>query len=191
MKKLTKALFTVLDLVVIFVMTFGTPMSAFAAPQAEDPEPMMPTIASDLPDYAPGALVTLTGANWQGDTQVRIVVNDNVGQTWIRDVTVDVSTEGAIIDQFTLPSWFVATYLVTASGLQTGRGVSTTFTDLNIGTYDQCSNDDGDGYSGNPGECHWINGNLQRNNSIYVEGDATVQRVWLTDLTPGSTTLSP
>ena len=33
----------------------------------------------------------------------------------------------------------------------------------------------------------WINGNLQSNNSIYFEGDATVQRVWLTDLAPGST----
>ncbi len=35
--------------------------------------------------------------------------------------------------------------------------------------------------------CRWINGNLQSNNSIYFEGDATVQRVWLTGFVPGST----
>ena len=61
---------------------------------------------------------------------------------------------------------------------------------LAIGTYDQCSNDDGDGYaSGDPG-CRWTNGNLQRNNSTYSEGDATVQRLWLTDLAPGSHTVT-
>jgi hypothetical protein len=55
-----------------------------------------------------------------------------------------------------------------------------------IGTYDQCSNDDGDGYSSGDTGCRWINGNLQSNNSTYVEGDATVQRLWLTDFVPGS-----
>lgn len=56
-----------------------------------------------------------------------------------------------------------------------------------IGTYDQCSNDKGSGYAPiPPGDCQWINGNLNKNNSIYVEGDATVQRLWLDGLTPGS-----
>lgn len=56
-----------------------------------------------------------------------------------------------------------------------------------IGTYDQCSNDLGVGY-GPPDEgCRWVNGNLQANNSLYAEGDATVQRVWLTDYAPGTT----
>src|SRR4029079_13509120 len=51
---------------------------------------------------------------------------------------------------------------------------------------DQCSNDDGDGYDGDPGDCHWINGNLNGSNSTYPEGDATVQRLWLKDFAPGS-----
>jgi len=64
---------------------------------------------------------------------------------------------------------------------------TTTFTDMSIGTYDQCANDDGDGYDGNPGTCYWTNGNLNGNNSTYAEGDATVQRLWLTGFVPGST----
>jgi hypothetical protein len=56
-----------------------------------------------------------------------------------------------------------------------------------IGTYDQCSNDQGSGYTSGDTGCRWINGNLQRNNSIYFEGDATVQRVWLTGFEPGTT----
>src|SRR3990172_1843696 len=62
------------------------------------------------------------------------------------------------------------------------------FTDGSIGTYDQCSNDDGDGYASGDQGCRWINGNLQANNSTYFEGDATVQRLWLTAYAPGSLT---
>jgi hypothetical protein len=58
---------------------------------------------------------------------------------------------------------------------------------MSIGTYDQCSNDTGTGYTSGDTGCRWINGNLQSNNSIYYEGDATVQRVWLTGFVPGST----
>jgi hypothetical protein len=57
---------------------------------------------------------------------------------------------------------------------------------LDVGTYDQCSNDDGDGYPGPDTGCRWTNGNLQAQNSTYFEGDATVQRAWLTDLAAGS-----
>jgi hypothetical protein len=56
-----------------------------------------------------------------------------------------------------------------------------------IGTYDQCSNDLGTGYSSGDTGCRWINGNLQSNNAVYFEGDATVQRLWLDGYVPGST----
>ena len=55
-----------------------------------------------------------------------------------------------------------------------------------IGSYDQCANNLGTGYGGADSGCHWINGNLQSNNSRYSEGEATVQRVWLTGFAPGS-----
>ena len=37
------------------------------------------TISSDLPDYPPGATVTLTGAGWQAGESVSIIVTDDAG----------------------------------------------------------------------------------------------------------------
>ncbi|MGB9668883.1 MAG: hypothetical protein ACPL0B_00725, partial [Anaerolineales bacterium] len=61
--------------------------------------------------------------------------------------------------------------------------------DANVGEFSQCANDDGDGYGGNPGTCQWTNGNLNKNNSTYTEGDAVVHRLWLTGLTAGTHTV--
>ncbi|MHB8960129.1 MAG: prealbumin-like fold domain-containing protein [Candidatus Limnocylindrales bacterium] len=156
------------------------------------PEPLLayapngpPTIASDKADYAPSETVTLTGTNWAAGESVRIVVNDTYGSSWQRDVTVAASDQGMITDSFSLPYCFVSNYDVKASGPVSGTA-TTTFTDLPIGTYDQCSNDLGSGYPSGDTGCRWVNGNLERNNSTYSEGDATVQRLWLTDLVPGS-----
>ena len=148
---------------------------------------LVPFVQSDKADYAPGELVTLTGGNWQGDTTVIITVVDAVPTIYRDTDQVQVQADGTISDSFNLPTNFVDKYYVTAKGAQTGRVATTTFTDLAIGTYDQCSNDLGAGYSSGDTGCRWINGNLQSNNSIYSEGDATVQRVWLTDFVPGST----
>jgi uncharacterized protein YfaS (alpha-2-macroglobulin family) len=87
-----------------------------------------PTIQSDKDDYAPGELVTLTGSSWQPGESVNIVVNDEEGQTWSRNVDVTADESGNITDQFNLPDWFVATYKVTATGAQSGVA-TTTFTD--------------------------------------------------------------
>ena len=76
-------------------------------------------------------------------------------------------------------------------GHDSGLHAETTFTDLSIGTYDQCSNDLGAGYTTGDTGCRWINGNLQANNSIYKEGDATIQRVWLTGSFRAARTRSP
>src|SRR6185503_2479063 len=62
-------------------------------------------------------------------TDVRIVVNDDVGQSWSRDVIVTVAGDGTIFDAFNLPDYFVATYRVVASGQQTGRAVTYMFID--------------------------------------------------------------
>ena len=95
---------------------------------------------------------------------------------------------GEFTYSFTLPAWFVASYTATATG--PSGTVSTTFTDSAVQLYDQCSNDDGDGYASGDIGCRWINGNLQSNNSTYAEDDATVQRLWLTGLSPGSHTVT-
>ena len=90
-----------------------------------------PTVASDKGDYAPGELVTLTGANWQPGEAVHIQVNDDQGQSWRRDVDVAADAEGRIGDSFNLPDWFVALYTVTATGPLSGTA-STTFTDASL-----------------------------------------------------------
>src|SRR5215211_546915 len=87
-----------------------------------------PTIQSDKADYAPGELVTLTGSGWVPGESVNVVVNDDVGQTWNRNVNVIADPSGNITDQFNLPDWFVATYSVTATGPQSGPA-TTSFTD--------------------------------------------------------------
>lgn len=58
-----------------------------------------------------------------------------------------------------------------------------------IDFFSQCSNDDGDGYTGADVGCHWINGNLNASNSTYHEGDATVQRLAIDNLTTGDHTV--
>src|SRR5919197_2274330 len=86
-----------------------------------------PWIASELPDYPPGALVNLMGGSWDPGESVHINVNDNDGQSWDRDVDVTADVNGDVSDSFTLPDWFVATDTVTATAAS-GSAV-TTFTD--------------------------------------------------------------
>ena len=90
-----------------------------------------PWIASDQPDYPPGATVLLSGGNWQPGETVHIVVNDDEGQTWSFSDDVTADSAGAISDEFSLPDRFVATYGVTATGSDAGgSGTATTsFTD--------------------------------------------------------------
>src|SRR5215213_11154975 len=111
------------------------PAVAFAEPVAQDGTTgaSMPTIQSDKADYAPGELVTLTGSNWQPGESVHINVNDDQGQTWSYDSNPDVQADanGNISHTFNLPSSFVATYKVTATGAQSGVA-TTSFTDGNL-----------------------------------------------------------
>ena len=167
--------------------SLAIPAGVLAADEATAYAPSgLPTIASDKADYAPGETVTLTGTNWAAGEAVHIVVNDTYGASWVRDVTVTASVVGTITDVFALPTYFVSNYDVTATGPISGTA-TTTFTDLSIGTYDQCANDEGTGYSsGGKSGCDWINGNLNRNNSSYPEDTATVQRLWLTNLAPST-----
>src|SRR5215210_168744 len=123
-------------LVALLAAAFALPAAAsadtFDSPTA-DPTfaTAAPTIASDKDDYGPGETVTLTGSNWQSGESVRIVVNDDgldPEQPWVRDVTVTADAAGLVFDQFSLPSWFVANYTVTATGESSGTA-TTAFTD--------------------------------------------------------------
>src|ERR671935_614164 len=90
-----------------------------------------PTISSDKPDYNPGDTVTLTGGSWQAGEAVHIFVNDDVGQTWSYSTDVTASATGGFVTSFALPSTFIASYAVTATGAISGTA-KTSFTDGNL-----------------------------------------------------------
>jgi uncharacterized repeat protein (TIGR01451 family) len=73
--------------------------------------------------------VGLSGTGWLPGEDVNIIVNDNVGDSWRRDVIVSADAEGSVADSFNLPEWFVAEYRVRATGLTSGAYAETTFTD--------------------------------------------------------------
>ena len=90
-----------------------------------------PMIWSDKADYAPGELVTLSGAHWQPGESVHMSVNDDIGKTWSRDVDVVADAAGDLTDQFNLPDRFVASYSVRATG-SSGAVATASFTDGNF-----------------------------------------------------------
>jgi hypothetical protein len=133
------------------------------------------TIASDKDDYAPGDHVVLTGSGWDAGEGVAIAVDDSNGDVWSRRVTVTADDHGRIRDEFDLPARFVATYLVRADGLASGKVAVASFTDSIGSSFSQCANGKNGGV-----DCKWINGILNPNNSEYEEGMSVPQRVLLT-----------
>jgi hypothetical protein len=162
---------------------------------------LAPTVSTDKADYHPGDTVIVTGTGWLAGSTVELVFHETVVPPNHPDEhlftvvdgngTIDTSRPNTPADDYLLEAHDLGVeYLLTAKGSASDGSpaeVSTTFLDTAIGTYDQCSNDTGTGYTTGDTGCRWINGNLQSNNSRYAEGDATVQRLWLTDLVPGST----
>ena len=84
-------------------------------------EDAAPWVASDLADYPPGALVTLTGGGWVPGQTVEIVVEDDgvadaeMGP-WSHAATVTADAQGGFVYKFNLAPWFVANYSVVANG---------------------------------------------------------------------------
>jgi hypothetical protein len=94
------------------------------------PSPISPPwVQADQPEYNAGGTVSLTGGGWQPFETVQIVVNDELGQTWSLQDTVQADFSGAVSYQFDLPNWFVAKYDVAATGEVSGSVANTSFTD--------------------------------------------------------------
>jgi VCBS repeat-containing protein len=110
-------------MIVFPAVAFGETVAPDGTTQAS-----LPTIQSDKTEYAPGQLVTLTGSGWQPGESVNIVVNDDQGKTWNRNVDVTADASGNISDSFNLPDWFVAVYSVKATGAS-GAVATTSFMD--------------------------------------------------------------
>ncbi len=115
----------------LFAMVLLTALAFASSSKAAVESPPPPSVWSDKADYAPGELVTLSGANWAPGEAVHIRVNDDAGETWRRDVDVTADESGAISDHFNLPDWFVADYSVTATGSVSGTA-TWSFTDADV-----------------------------------------------------------
>jgi len=90
-----------------------------------------PSLVSDAADYAPGALVTLTGAGWPAGDAVHVAVDDSDGQSWHYDAYPTADDAGSFDVQFSLPEWFVANYTAVATDAA-GLKATHTFTDGNV-----------------------------------------------------------
>ena len=152
------------------------------------------SVSTDKADYSPEQTVIVTGAGFDAGAQLMvrvtrpdgsIVTGDGSFAAWptaYDDVVADAN--GAFVYNYILDG-ILGEYTIDVLGSNRNVLTSTTFTDGDI-LYDQCSNDLGTGYSSGDTGCRWTNGNLQSNNAIYYEGDATVQRLSLTGFVPGS-----
>src|SRR4029078_12240738 len=113
------------------VATLAFPAVAGAMVDTDVTAPASPTVWTDKADYNTGATVTLSSAGWAPGEAVHVVVNDTDGQTWSYSDDVTASDLGEVTEQFTLPTWFVAQYTVTATG-DSGETDTTSFTDGNL-----------------------------------------------------------
>jgi hypothetical protein len=86
--------------------------------------------------------VLAVGQGWGRGEDVSLFVNDDEGQSWQQRATVTADRHGAFAYEFRLPSWFVATYTIVATGVESGR-VRWRFTD-SIGTGPVVTSDNGD-----------------------------------------------
>lgn len=122
MSKLTKFTFNLIDLLVIMMMTFGSPMSALAA------------VWTDQPDYTPGSIVTIYGdnSNEAGYLPGETVQVEVTGPNGYASTCQGVADEtGAWSCQVTLWDSLLAVgdYTYIATGLTSLVSESGTFTD--------------------------------------------------------------
>jgi uncharacterized repeat protein (TIGR01451 family) len=183
MSKLAKVTFKLLDLMVVFVMIFGSPMSALAL------------VWTEPIDAAPGSMVTIHGDNSDEDNAHNFlpgeavhveVVGPNGGYTLACDATAD--ENGAWQCDVTLssdPAMAVGEYNYTATGLTSGNVEVGTFTDKVT-----ISNDFSQASNGNPytGNSEWIYGILNAEKTTYKEGMSSPQRLVIWDGPAASTT---
>ncbi len=148
-----------------------------------------PELSTDKDDYHPGETASIFGRLFTSFSNIVLKIfgsdeNDENYTESTQEVTADES--GSFSATYTLDNLYRPFYEVFALDLSGNILAQTWFRDSSVGAYDQCSNDDGDGYAtGNTG-CRWITGAIGQNNSVYFEGDSTSQRVWLEGFAPNT-----
>lgn len=147
------------------------------------------TLSTDKADYAPTDTALISGSGFKANKSynLEITSSDAPAVDFIIGITTD--NNGSFAYAYQLDGNYRPNYTVYVK-LGDHIVATTTFTDSSVGAYNQCSNDQGTGYSNGDTGCRWINGDLQHNNSRYFEGDATPQRVFLTGLSNGTHTVT-
>jgi hypothetical protein len=148
-----------------------------------------PVLSTDKDDYHPGESATIFGKSFQSLQSyiLKIFGTDENDQNYTESIrTVTADNDGSFSSVYNLDSLYRPFYKMAASTTDGTLLAEGYFRDSAIGTYDQCSNDLGTGYGSGDTGCRWTNGNLQSNNSTYIEGDSTVQRLWIEGYAPGS-----
>ncbi len=151
---------------------------------APSPTPQGPTVTTDKPDYTPGETVIITGKGFAPSTSYDVPVTRPNGSVVVGDGSFQPGWDSVITDgggAFTYNyklngiggTYRVDVYPDSFAGDFSQTPIArTTFTD-NFGQVDfkQCANE-------NPtlGECDWIPGIIQANNSKYHEGMSVPQR---------------
>jgi hypothetical protein len=118
---------------------------------------------------------------------VKVFGSDEQSQNYTEtesEVTAD--ADGGFSLTYLLDSLYRPFYEVVVSSLAGEKVAETWFRDAAVAAYNQCSNDDGDGYATGDTDCRFINGAINSSNSSYTEGDATLQRLVLDGFAPGS-----
>jgi len=158
------------------------------APESEA-EVSSPSLSTDKEDYHPGQTATIFGKFFAPlqNFILKVFGSDDNDENYTEEIQTVVTNEtGEFSATYTLDSLYRPFYEIVVSAPDGEKVAETWFRDAAIAKYDQCSNDDGDGYATGNTECRFINGNLQSNNSTYFEGDSTVQRLSIDGLAPGS-----
>ncbi len=147
------------------------------------------TLSTDKDDYHPGTTATIFGSFFTPlqNFVLKIFGSDENDQNYTEQTaTVVTDEDGAFSFKYLLDALYRPFYNMVVSTPEGDEVASSYFRDSSIGTYDQCSNDLGVGYTTGDLGCRWTNGNIQVNNSKYFEGDSTVQRLWIEGYAPGS-----
>ena len=113
----------------------GTASASFTATAPTPPSPPTagtPTLDSDEEEYAPGATVTLGGADWQPGDTVHLSVDDDADDAWDHAADVNVAADGTITDTFDLPDGLVAGFTATATD-PANRTATATFETVSAG----------------------------------------------------------
>lgn len=164
---------------------------------APEPTPVVVTVPATLStekdDYHPGQTATIFGKFFAPlqTFLLKIFGSDKDNENYTESTqTVTTDETGSFTATYTLDSLFRPFYEMVASDFNGTQLASGWFRDSAVSVYNQCSNDDGDGYASGDQGCRWINGALNPQNSAYQEGDSTVQRVLVEGLAPGSHTIT-